>query len=887
MAIHRPKINEITDVKRLEKPGVDYLKRVRGKERPSRNVGGGLFNVVVSYPSAKMGYTRDAESRTLEFAYLLLCEFSNAVIEYYTQPDAIKLVLENASGKKSSYLYTADFLVIYKDIVVLVECKPEHEILKQQTKNPNKYTKNTEGKWVYLPASSAAEEMGFSHIVITEKDINNKLTRNIQFMLGEINQLHNSKCSEDFATIKSHISEKQSILLSDLKKSFSQREIFQAIVTGAITADLLDSLLKYPETMWIYSNTDALNKHKLLKINHALVRVCDTQSLIDSRHFIWDDEEWKIVGHSRGKNGYINITDGEDVITISLNKIPKFISNNNIFIKNTEDFNDNLISKYTEHEISVALYRFNIIQNVYSAGKERAKTIRTWKKSYKDAEAKWGNGFLGLIPNTKKKGNRTSRLPEETEELLQYTIKNTFLRPIQTTTAYAHQVFVQACEEKSIPSCSYPTFCKRTSNINVFTATRLREGHKSAHQLGPMPRNIDLKNGLPAHGEFSFSVAHIDHTLIEMNFVSSIDRKPIGLRMWITLMIDSCTKCVLGMYLCFRPPSYVSVMMVLRDCVRRFNRLPLNIVTDQGAEFFSEDYDSLLASCFITKNLRPKGHPRFGSVIETFFNTIQKGVIINEPGNRRNKALGRSSSSSHDPEKFACITPSEFSDMLEKWIFNDYINKPHSGLFSTPAEALVNFSKDFDDNKPGIKDFNRSLFWILSLPLVDSKMLTINKGMIYVKKIPYVLGNYIHGVSGNNKHKVPVKYDPLDLSKIYARINGKWEMLKTSDHRIRQCADSGIKMMHLEIFPKAKSYNMDYAKGLSSNNPIFTSAMLSEKNKEFVDFMLKNENGTIFSNVVENDISDTDSELFYGIDSEEKEGKNHKFPIFYLGGSKI
>lgn len=882
MAIHRPKLSEITDVSRLNKSGVDYLKRIRSKESPSRRVGGGLFNVVLSFPSSKMRYTRSVESRTLEFGYLLHCEFSNLVIEYYTQPDPINLIIENASGKKTSSRYTPDFIVIHADSVVFIECKREEELLKIHRKSPNKYAKNTAGKWVYIPALQAASDMGFSHVVITEKEINHKLTRNIQFMLGEINQLHSKKVSNDFCEIKNYVSERQSVLLSDLKIMFSQREIFQAIVAGAIVGDLLDSLLMYPETMWIYASIDVLNTHNLLKNNQALVRVCDSQSLLDSRYFLWDDTEWKVVGNSKGKNGYVNITDGKDIIKIPLNKIQKFIEDHNIFIKENKHTDYDLIKRYTQNELSVASHRLNIIQGTENDGSISQRTIRTWKKRFKEAEAHLGNGLIGLIPNTRKRGNRTGRLLEETEILLHTAINNTFLRPIQTTAAYAYSVFVQDCEKQAVPSCSYAAFCKRTKSNNVFTTTRLREGHKAAHQLGPMPRNIDLKNTLPAHGEFAFSIAHVDHTLIEMNFVSALDRKPIKLRLWVTLMIDSCTKCVLGMYLCFRSPSYISLMMVLRDCVRRFDRLPLNIVTDQGAEFYSEDYESLLAACCITKTMRPKGQPRFGSVMETYFNTVQKGVVINEMGNRRNKALGRSSSTSHDPEKFAHLTPSEFSNMLEKWIFNNYIHKPHSGLFSTPAEAMVNFSKSFDDSKPGIKNFNRSLFWILSLPFVDSKTLTINKGMIYVKKIPYMLEKYIHGVSGRHKHKVLVKYDPLDLSKIYALINGRWEVLKTSDHRIRQCVESGIKMMHLEIFPRAKSYNKDYADNLKSHNTVFESVSLHKNNKEVVDFITHTENHACFESDTHGESPSESINIIGGVCLEEEHCEN-RFPVFYLG----
>jgi hypothetical protein len=60
-------------------------------------------------------------------------------------------------------------------------------------------------------------------------------------------------------------------------------------------------------------------------------------------------------------------------------------------------------------------------------------------------------------------------------------------------------------------------------------------------------------------------------------------------------MVDAFSRRVLAFTLIYDPPSYRSCMLVLRDCVRRHQRLPQNVVVDGGVEFGSIYFETLLA----------------------------------------------------------------------------------------------------------------------------------------------------------------------------------------------------------------------------------------------------------------------------------------------------
>ncbi len=98
-------------------------------------------------------------------------------------------------------------------------------------------------------------------------------------------------------------------------------------------------------------------------------------------------------------------------------------------------------------------------------------------------------------------------------------------------------------------------------------------------------------------------------------------------------MIDAYSRRVLATYPTFDPPSYRSCMMVLRESVRRYNRLSQVVVVDGGKEFESTYFEALLANHQCTKKKRPAAKPRFGSLCERLFGVSNTQFLHNLRGN--------------------------------------------------------------------------------------------------------------------------------------------------------------------------------------------------------------------------------------------------------------
>lgn len=52
-----------------------------------------------------------------------------------------------------------------------------------------------------------------------------------------------------------------------------------------------------------------------------------------------------------------------------------------------------------------------------------SRTVYRWLARYRHAERLYGNGYVGLLPRTRDRGNRRRTLPEATRELMTHAIR--------------------------------------------------------------------------------------------------------------------------------------------------------------------------------------------------------------------------------------------------------------------------------------------------------------------------------------------------------------------------------------------------------------------------------------------------------------------------------
>ncbi len=277
------------------------------------------------------------------------------------------------------------------------------------------------------------------------------------------------------------------------------------------------------------------------------------------------------------------------------------------------------------------------------------RTIRDWVARFRDAEARWGCGYIGLFPHTTARGNRTPKAPEAARRLLDEAIETLYARPKRPHAQAVYVAYQRTCLAEAIQPLSKRTFSRRLQAPTGSALTTQRQGTRAASP--EQPWYWELTPSTPRHGDRPWEVAHLDHTQLDIALVSSVGTA-LG-RPWVTFLIDAYARRVLACSLTFDPPSYRAAMMALRGGVRRYGRLPQTLVVDGGKECHSRYCDRVLACYDCTKKTRPWAQPRSGAVIERLFGTTTTAFVHNLLGNTQASTMPRQMTKAVDPKRQA------------------------------------------------------------------------------------------------------------------------------------------------------------------------------------------------------------------------------------------
>jgi transposase InsO family protein len=374
-----------------------------------------------------------------------------------------------------------------------------------------------------------------------------------------------------------------------------------------------------------------------------------------------------------------------------------------------------------------------------------------------------------LIPQTSQRGNRGSKLPEESQALLNQFIELNYETLKQKSKFVAWAALLHACEEKGIAAPSYATFCLATRRRPVFESTLKRKGRRAAYTHEPFYWALDPTT--PRHGDRPLEIGHIDHTELDVELVCSHTGRVLG-RPWMTLLTDAFSRRCLSLSLAFDRPSYRSCMMILRECVRRNGRLPQIVVIDGGPEFQSTYFEALLARYECIKKTRPPAKARFGSCCERLFGTTNTRFIHNLQGNTQITRNVRQVTRSVNPRELATWTLGELHTRLSEYLFEVYDTIDHPALGRSPREA---FQAGFEAS--GIRT-ERMIpydqeFLMATLPASPKGTAKIAPGRgVKINHIYYWSGSF-HSPTVENQ-QVPIRYDPFDAGTAFAFIERRW-----------------------------------------------------------------------------------------------------------------
>nr|WP_277879920.1 transposase family protein [Leptolyngbya sp. FACHB-36] len=178
--------------------------------------------------------------------------------------------------------------------------------------------------------------------------------------------------------------------------------------------------------------------------------------------------------------------------------------------------------------------------------------------------------------------------------------------------------------------------------------------------------------------EWSNQVWQVDHTRADVLVVDQ-SGGILG-RPWLTIVIDTYSRCIMGMHLGFDAPSASVVCLALRHAIlpKQYSSayelqgswgtygLPQYLYTDRGKDFRSQHLQQVATELGIVPCLRPK--PSDGGIVERPFGTFNTQFFSTLPSYVSSNVETRLPVA----EAEACFTLMQLEQLLVRYIVDHY-----------------------------------------------------------------------------------------------------------------------------------------------------------------------------------------------------------------------
>ena len=398
-------------------------------------------------------------------------------------------------------------------------------------------------------------------------------------------------------------------------------------------------------------------------------------------------------------------------------------------------------------------------------------TVYRWKKKYLND----GNDAHALNNMDHRKGNRLSRYPEQVKRMVEICIDQQYLTRERKTVAetLTHAIVMVERENKTLsPAWQLPLPTRRyvqslINQIDAFDEYAARNGNLAAVKKFRTVVHMNVTDK-------PLECAEIDHTLIDIMVVDAKTGMPWG-RPWLTVCVDRRSRCTLGIYIGFEPPSYLSVARCLKhaflpkvnlkesypEIVHEWPAFGImhKLIVDNGLEFHSKSLESVCLALDIDLQYTPRKTPWWKGIVERLIGTINREIAHGNPGTTFSNIFEKGD---YDPVKHAVISLDTLKIVLHKWVADVYHQKPHSSLDGfSPAEMWTSNITPEEINIPANPEILDAI-----LGTADSRTLT-HKGIEYdnlfysSKEMHYLKRRKGVGL------KVEIRVDEGDLGHIY------------------------------------------------------------------------------------------------------------------------
>jgi len=767
------------------------------------------------YTPLKMPFVVEAAADSTEWAAMVHWDHDSETEEFFPQPEPLNITHKvGTSVRRTTHPTRTDYLRVTKSAFTFVECKTEIDLKKLAKSSPDRFQRQADGTWRSPPGELAAAEFGCKFEIRSNRQNNWVLLENMELLKDYYIGTPIEVKPESRRILAERIQNQSWISTFDLihiEPAIPADDLYLEIVAGEVFFPLNDLRLSDQERALVFRDkatylafSTFLSSKKPVGESQDFTLALDVDDL-----FTWDGETWKVVNPGEKKITIQRISANDDesnLAELTPAQILALVRQEKITVSalprsSVSNDGEERLLRASPQNIREANLRYAVLfdQQTKEINPLAARCRRSrfyWLAKYKLGELQYGNGFIGLLPN--RSGNRKAKASEASLALATAVIRADWetVRQKRRITSWGRysglainggtlmdfegKALVEPVTSAGgLTPVSYVTYCNIIKRRSGYQQEKSRIGEKAAQPLEP--EYISLEQTTPKHGVRKWHIGHIDHTPLPLKFVHS-KLGEIVKTIWLSMLIDAFTRKVIAWYLSFDEPSYRSCMMVMRDCVRRHNRVHQIIVSDQGSEFQSEYWEMLLALLHITKKERRSGKPREGGVIERAFKTTFEQFISNLMGATEIvERYFRAISPEVDPTRHAQWTMDRMDRGFQKYLDEVYHKNHQAGIGMSPDDADALSMRSHGLRLHRVISYNAS-FMAQTCPAFHRGMAKVTPQGI---KSNYRWFNCAEfGLPGVMGTKVPARYDPFNAGIAWAFLDGKWGMCVSEHYAI-------------------------------------------------------------------------------------------------------
>lgn len=306
------------------------------------------------------------------------------------------------------------------------------------------------------------------------------------------------------------------------------------------------------------------------------------------------------------------------------------------------------------------------------------------------------------------------------------------------------------------------------------------QGQRQKRSLGWRGDRLKLKTreGMEIEIEWSNQVWQVDHTLVD---VMVVDQAGVLLgRPWLSIVVDTYSRCIMGMHLGFDPPSAQLVCLALRHGIlpKRYPvayelkqtwetyGLPQYLYTDGGKDFRSQHIEQVATELGIVLCLRRK--PSDGGIVERPFGTLNREFFSTIPGYTSSDVQTRSPKAESD----ACLTLLQLEKLLVRYIVDHYNQRIDARMGNQSRIGRWEAGRSAQLALLGERELDMCL-------MRRDRRTVYRNGYLQLANLTYQ-GEHLAGYVGET---VIIRYDPRDITTVWVyQLQDSKEVFLTRAH---------------------------------------------------------------------------------------------------------